>query len=174
MPFKNGVFTSSSPAPSPVTPEALPKSVTPTPTPRHAPTPPAPPQPQPTPPPPLPRPTHGSSSSHSSSSSVQSVVQDKYVQQQQQQQQQNAAAMQALQQQLLRSKLIAWLHYFLRAVSQLLLKFDNSLSRKKNTFSYKIIQVQTVGVKERQKKLVILKRLPKILIYYIHLYISSF
>ncbi|KAJ8916337.1 hypothetical protein NQ315_005032, partial [Exocentrus adspersus] len=85
---QNGVFTSSSPAPSPVTPEALPKSVTPTPTPRHAATPPAPPPAQPTPPPP--RSSHGAS--HSASS-----VQEKYTQQQ------NAAAMQALHQQLIRS-----------------------------------------------------------------------
>ncbi|XP_008195574.1 transcriptional repressor p66-alpha isoform X2 [Tribolium castaneum] len=74
---QNGVFTSSSPAPSPVTPEAVPKSATPTPTPRHAATPPAP-SAQQTPPP--------SRSSHSSS--------DKFSQN---------AAMQALQQQLLRS-----------------------------------------------------------------------
>ncbi|CAH1110108.1 unnamed protein product [Psylliodes chrysocephalus] len=90
---QNGVFTSSSPAPSPVTPEALPKAATPTPAPRHAPTPPAqapPPPPQPTPPPP--RSSHPSS--HSSSSSV---AQDKYTQQQ------SAAAMQALHQQILRS-----------------------------------------------------------------------
>ncbi|KAJ8983373.1 hypothetical protein NQ317_010464 [Molorchus minor] len=39
---QNGVFTSASPAPSPVTPEAIPKSATPTPMPRHAATPPAP------------------------------------------------------------------------------------------------------------------------------------
>lgn len=75
---QNGVFTSSSPAPSPVTPEAIPKSATPTPTPRHAATPPAP-SAQQTPPP--------SRSSHSSS--------DKFSQN---------AAMQALQQQLLRSE----------------------------------------------------------------------
>ncbi|KAG5872562.1 hypothetical protein JTB14_033980 [Gonioctena quinquepunctata] len=90
---QNGVFTSSSPAPSPVTPESLPKAVTPTPAPRPAPTPPAipaPPPPQPTPPPP--RSSHGSS--HSSSSAA---AQEKFNQQQ------NAAAMQALQQQLLRS-----------------------------------------------------------------------
>ncbi|XP_072388976.1 transcriptional repressor p66-beta isoform X2 [Diabrotica undecimpunctata] len=89
---QNGVFTSSSPAPSPVTPEALPKAVTPTPAPRHAPTPPAPapPPPQPTPPPP--RNSHPPS--HSSASSA---AQDKYTQQQ------NAAAMQALHQQILRS-----------------------------------------------------------------------
>lgn len=79
---QNGVFTtSSSPAPSPVTPEAVvPKAVTPQPTPRHAPTPPAPPNTQQTPPP--------SRSSHPNS-------QDKYAQ--------NAAAMQALHQQLLRT-----------------------------------------------------------------------
>lgn len=71
-----------------MTPEAVPKSVTPTPTPRHAATPPAPPPAQQTPPPPPP-PSRGS---HSSSA-------DKYTQQQQQ----NAVAMQALQQQLLRS-----------------------------------------------------------------------
>ncbi|XP_018567587.1 transcriptional repressor p66-alpha isoform X2 [Anoplophora glabripennis] len=85
---QNGVFTSSSPAPSPVTPEVLPKSVTPTPTPRHAATPPAPPPAQPTPPPPR--------SSHAPGHSA-SSVQDKYNQQQ------SAAAMQALHQQLLRS-----------------------------------------------------------------------
>jgi hypothetical protein len=75
---QNGVFTSSSPAPSPVTPEAIPKSATPTPTPRHAATPPAPPAAQQTPPP--------SRSSHSST--------DKFSQN---------AVMQALHQQLLRS-----------------------------------------------------------------------
>ncbi|KRT85254.1 hypothetical protein AMK59_1847 [Oryctes borbonicus] len=74
---QNGVFTSSSPAPSPVTPEAVPKAVTPTPAPRHAATPPAPPAPQPTPPPPPPRPSH-------------TAVQDKFT-------------MQAIQQQLLRT-----------------------------------------------------------------------
>lgn len=78
---QNGVFTSSSPAPSPVTPEAVvPKAVTPTPAPRHAATPPAPPPAQPTPPP--------ARSSHSSSSSAA----DKYSQN-----------MQALHQQILRS-----------------------------------------------------------------------
>lgn len=78
----NGAFTtSSSPAPSPVTPEVIPKAPTPQPTPRHAATPPAPPPAQQTPPP--------SRSSHSSSQ------QDKFAQ--------NAAAMQALHQQLLRS-----------------------------------------------------------------------
>ncbi|XP_057660603.1 transcriptional repressor p66-alpha isoform X1 [Diorhabda carinulata] len=89
---QNGVFTSSSPAPSPVTPEALPKAVTPTPVPRHAPTPPAPappPPPQPTPPPPR--------TSHPPNHPPPSVAQDKYTQQQ------NAAAMQALHQQILRS-----------------------------------------------------------------------
>ncbi|CAG9863289.1 unnamed protein product [Phyllotreta striolata] len=79
---QNGVFASSSPAPSPVTPEPLPKAATPTPVPRHAPTPPAPPPPQQTPPP--------SRSSHASSS----AATDKYAQQQ---------AMQAIQQQILRS-----------------------------------------------------------------------
>ncbi|KAK9729168.1 Coiled-coil and interaction region of P66A and P66B with MBD2 [Popillia japonica] len=74
---QNGVFTSSSPAPSPVTPEAVPKAVTPTPAPRHAATPPAPPPPQQTPPPPPPRPSHA-------------AVQDKFT-------------MQAFQQQLLRT-----------------------------------------------------------------------
>ncbi|KAF2895550.1 hypothetical protein ILUMI_10625 [Ignelater luminosus] len=79
---QNGVFTtSSSPAPSPVTPESVvPKAVTPQPTPRHAATPPAPPSAQQTPPP--------SRSSHSSS-------QDKFAQ--------NAAAVQVLHQQLLRT-----------------------------------------------------------------------
>lgn len=78
--IRNGVFTSNSPAPSPVTPEVVPKSVTPTPAPRHAATPPAPPSAQQTPPPP-PR------SSHSS-------AQDKFN---------NVQAMQALHQQLLRT-----------------------------------------------------------------------
>ncbi|CAH0550462.1 unnamed protein product [Brassicogethes aeneus] len=77
---QNGVFTSSSPAPSPVTPEvSVPKSVTPTPVARHNATPPAPPAQQ-TPPP--------SRSSHSSSAA------DKFS---------SAAAMQAIHQQLLRS-----------------------------------------------------------------------
>nr|XP_022904495.1 transcriptional repressor p66-beta isoform X4 [Onthophagus taurus] len=79
---QNGVFTSSSPAPSPVTPEAsVPKSVTPTPTPRHAATPPAPPSTQQTPPP--------SRSSHSSAQDKLNIS--------------NAATMQALQQQILRT-----------------------------------------------------------------------
>lgn len=76
------MFTSNSPAPSPVTPEAIPKAATPTPTPRHAATPPVPPAQQTPPPPPPPRASHAPGA-------------DKFSQN---------AAMQALHQQLLRSK----------------------------------------------------------------------
>ncbi|XP_018322979.1 transcriptional repressor p66-beta isoform X2 [Agrilus planipennis] len=88
---QNGVFSSSSPAPSPVTPESTPKAVTPQPTPRHAATPPAPPATQPTPPPPPPsRSSHTGAVSTAAASSHDKIAQ-------------NAAAVQALHQQLLRT-----------------------------------------------------------------------
>ncbi|XP_065167046.1 transcriptional repressor p66-beta isoform X2 [Atheta coriaria] len=90
---QNGVFASSSPAPSPVTPEvvAVPKAATPTPASRHAATPPAPPSAQPTPPPA--RSSHSSKSSRAESSSAAQQAENAF----------GAAAMHALQRQLLQT-----------------------------------------------------------------------